>query len=546
MAFLPAGQFMKRASAAGVTPVITEDATTGRITVGNDVIKGVWHYKTLPNESYNQGGGNLYELYDKTSDPGMTKNIASFTQAAGWGNGKSTPIWIGIGGSGSTSIYAAGAPPAPNANYSFTDFISDNNLDAQLESHSTSVDAQGDAILNFTYSVHNQTTGKVWYRVVKQWTITPAGSINLRVNWTLLQNGWYSEPGIHFKWDRTMQWDRWEKYGSDFWGTGDKYTLGSSNLAKYLPADLPYNGDVVWAAFDELNRFKPDWVAFTGSASAPTVTMTGNLGFTGGSFSERDLEQNVGETKFNGRIIGEYGMHWLVWWGGNPPTGSSRYQELPANTGWTDNFTIRVSNSVSVPGPEIYQVGANFTADGALVSWVTDSDSNSSVEIKRPDGSWYTAAQDTTLERSHQLRISGLDPAGVYSYRVKSTNAQGNLAVSSGYTLESSNLPSFNLTLSEQNAYWQSYTDYLNGRLTVDFAINNKGSSMVRSVNILSVRASSGVTLGNNFPISLGDIPVGSSSNFSVTFMVPSSVVQYVCRFTGSALGPNGEVINLP
>jgi hypothetical protein len=56
-------QLYQKKAATSETPfVVREDSTLGHIFIENDQIAVVWHYKYIPSENYNQGGGNIYEL----------------------------------------------------------------------------------------------------------------------------------------------------------------------------------------------------------------------------------------------------------------------------------------------------------------------------------------------------------------------------------------------------------------------------------------------------------------------------------------------------
>ena len=91
---------LPRAEAFTAELQISEDPTNGHITVETGIIRAVWHTRTLASESYNQGGGALYGLYHKPTDPEMSRNLIAYPSFTGWGNGQSTALWSGSGGVG--------------------------------------------------------------------------------------------------------------------------------------------------------------------------------------------------------------------------------------------------------------------------------------------------------------------------------------------------------------------------------------------------------------------------------------------------------------
>lgn len=548
--FWPAGVSPVNAG-PGEPVVLSEDPVTGRITVETDTIKGIWHYKTLSSESNNQSGGSLYELYYKPMDPNMSRNLVSFYRSSGWGDGRSTPVWAGIGGVGSTDAYATDTAPGASRDYHFQDLIADNNMGGTLESHSAQVDAGGNALLTFTYRVRNQTTGKEWYRVQKFWTIEPGGAIKLRVDWNILSTGYFSELATRSNWSYDVGWDRFNKFGRDWLDpNGQRYLLGSSGISTQTAE-----------CWDYLNRFHPDWFALTGSSVVPTMKMTSDnngLGFTGsGSYllGSRVWGTPAGPTEEQCTVrasfpqIGSHSLSWMAWWSGNPPNGS-RYSRLQAGTTWSDSFVIELFPGSPGSGPDIQSVETRPISGGALISWTTDNDSDSVVEVSvEPDNpySWFPASRDDTLVRDHQIVVEGLRPETEYSYRVKSTDGDGNLSVSGGYNVLTPPPADVNFTLREENAYWANLSNYMNRQLTVDFSLRNDGPHDVNSVTISGADANSRVSVkSTDFPIILGNMAVTATSRFTLQYVVPPGTNSFQTVIYGSATAPNGEVISFP
>ncbi|MEK7817957.1 MAG: hypothetical protein AAB281_06880, partial [Actinomycetota bacterium] len=338
---------LPRAEAFTAELQISEDPTNGHITVETGIIRAVWHTRTLASESYNQGGGALYGLYHKPTDPEMSRNLIAYPSFTGWGNGQSTALWSGIGGVGSTTLYAAEAPPSQS--YNFADVIGENNQGGTLESQTASVDADGNAVLSFIYRVRNQASGRDWYRIHKRWTVEPAGAILLKVDWEILNSGHFTEPVLRTNWSRDLGWDRWVKYGRDWDNPAQmKYYLESDSIEEQN-------------CWDSLNRFVPDWFAYTGSETAPTLVMRPDYS---GGFVESGSYQ-IGASKWGSpanpaqeqcslpnRYVGAHVINWMAAWGGSPPKGN-RYRLLEAGTVWSDHFRIDLTDGLPAGSVEI-------------------------------------------------------------------------------------------------------------------------------------------------------------------------------------------------
>ena len=96
------------------------------------------------------------------------------------------------------------------------------------------------------------------------------------------------------------------------------------------------------------------------------------------------------------------------------------------------NPTIVLSSTDTTP-PVLSSVAAsNITSTAALVSWASNEASNSQVEYG-PTASYGAATPlDGQLVTSHTVSLSGLVANTDYFYRVRSADAAGNLATSSG------------------------------------------------------------------------------------------------------------------
>jgi len=526
---------------------VHDDTVNGRVTLETDAIKAVWHYKTLSSESNNQSGGSLYELYYKATDPGLEKNLVSFANRPNWGTGRSYTM-VGVSGIGSSGMYATNQPPTTGT-YSSDDQISDNNLSGELISHSVETDASGNTVLNFSFKVKSQSTnsthqpaGGYWYRVDKKWVIEPDSTIHLEVTRTILNTGYFSEPAVRMNWsgETNVGWTRYEKYGRE-------WSSQSNPLYTRTIADISQEQG---SCFNYYNQFQPDWIALTGSESAPSVRVVSDndgRGFAGsGSYalgasfwgpSGSSLEQCAYR-----QGISSYGVGWYAWWGGNPP-GSPRYKQLTAGTTWKDTFRIELTEGSIANAVSISNVSLNGLVQGhATFSWATDVTADTQLERRVAGGSWGAVSTDATRTLNHSVVIEDYD-ANAYEYLLKSKDANGNIAIRQLST-HSSNGTS--ILLGQRSSYWKSYTDFQDGNLTVDLFIKNNGLSAVSDLYINTINSSSRVTVVTPLPIAIGTVQGNTQVPFAVTYHVPQGVTLFRSMLTGVATGPDGDSIFLP
>jgi hypothetical protein len=84
--------------------------------------------------------------------------------------------------------------------------------------------------------------------------------------------------------------------------------------------------------------------------------------------------------------------------------------------------------------PVISNVQAtSITSSGAVIQWTTDEDSDSVVEYGTSPGNYTGSESDPAMVTGHSVTLSNLSASTTYYYRVKSTDASQNTAVSSEY-----------------------------------------------------------------------------------------------------------------
>lgn len=516
---------------------VSDDENTGNVVIENDTYKAVWKYKALAQESNNQSGGNLYGLYYKATDPQTLNNLVA---AANYGNGNSV-IWAGIGGSGATRMYAAESSPVSSGDNSFADLIGDNNLSGVLLDHRIEQADDGSIHISFTFDVKNQSTGVAWYQITKEWVAYPDSHLNLTINRKILRDGYISEPGTVFSWDKRGGWTRFEKYGHQ-WGEGD----ASDKMISINGID-----SVDGETWDSLNMFYPRWVRLAGSQSAPDITVEAVGGFeSSGLFnlgrslwngpSGATMEQSV----FGTSQVTAYAMAWLGWFGGNPPNGS-RYRHVTAQTSITDNYTVTLADEpVEMQDlPRITNVQKRYLGAGeAIISWDTNMPTASRVKFSET-GQWQereVAVPGNSIQ--HSVLLSGLRSNATYRFSVGENDS---LAIEGSGRLVTSQDSQVDLSLSLHHTLWRSYSDYQSGILTTQFSVINRGTVEAASVSIIGDSSTSGVE-SLNLPLSLGRLRSGQSTMFDVNFIVPPGVLSYRTDLYGTAIDNEGIQRNFP
>ncbi|HAI98792.1 TPA: hypothetical protein DCL30_04650 [Candidatus Peribacteria bacterium] len=100
--------------------------------------------------------------------------------------------------------------------------------------------------------------------------------------------------------------------------------------------------------------------------------------------------------------------------------GSGNQTSSTASTAATDN-TAPVISSISSGTPG---------ATSVTITWTTDESADSQIDYGATSAYGTTTTLDSTLTTSHSVTISGLTAETLYHFRVRSTDASGNLAVS--------------------------------------------------------------------------------------------------------------------
>jgi subtilisin family serine protease len=77
---------------------------------------------------------------------------------------------------------------------------------------------------------------------------------------------------------------------------------------------------------------------------------------------------------------------------------------------------------------------SNITPSGAAITWTTNEGSDTQIDYGTSPSYGVSSPLDTAMVTGHSVTLSGLLPATLYHYRVKSRDAEGNLAISADFT----------------------------------------------------------------------------------------------------------------
>jgi chitodextrinase len=133
------------------------------------------------------------------------------------------------------------------------------------------------------------------------------------------------------------------------------------------------------------------------------------------------------------------------------------------------------------------------TSSSATITWITDEVSNSQVEYGTTVSYGSASALNSSLTTSHSLSLSGLSASTLYHYRVKSSDASGNLAISNDQTFITSvqagdatppsvptNLSATAVSSSQINLSWNASTDNVG---VTGYRVYRNGSQITTTAN---------------------------------------------------------------
>ncbi len=120
--------------------------------------------------------------------------------------------------------------------------------------------------------------------------------------------------------------------------------------------------------------------------------------------------------------------------------GSHTFQvQATDNAGNTDPTPASYTWTVDTVAPVVSNVAvSSITISTAVITWTTDEPSNSQVQYGTTTAYGSTTPLDSTLAASHVVNLSGLTRGTLYHFRVKSSDAAGNLTNSADFTFTTS------------------------------------------------------------------------------------------------------------
>jgi hypothetical protein len=181
---------------------------------------------------------------------------------------------------------------------------------------------------------------------------------------------------------------------------------------------------------------------------APTVSLTAPTGgstVSGSVAVSANASDNVGvagvQFRLDGANLGSedttapYGITWDTTQATN---GSHALTAVARDAAGNSTISAPVSVTVAngdTTAPTISGVAAsNVSSGGATITWTTNEAADSAIEYGTTTAYGTVTAVDPSRVTAHSQAVSGLLPATLYHYRVRSRDAAGNLAMSGDFT----------------------------------------------------------------------------------------------------------------
>jgi hypothetical protein len=112
------------------------------------------------------------------------------------------------------------------------------------------------------------------------------------------------------------------------------------------------------------------------------------------------------------------------------------YDTSGNESGYSNEVSKAILAAPDTTPPSISGVASSgVTSTGATITWTTNEASDSQVEYGATASYGSSTAPDASLRMSHSQALAGLSAGTLYHYRVKSKDADGNLATSGDYTV---------------------------------------------------------------------------------------------------------------
>ncbi|MFZ5876797.1 MAG: fibronectin type III domain-containing protein [Nitrospirota bacterium] len=119
-----------------------------------------------------------------------------------------------------------------------------------------------------------------------------------------------------------------------------------------------------------------------------------------------------------------------------------RSTDAAGNTASSSDFSFTTSAAPDTTAPTLSSIAAgSVTGTGAVITWTTNEAASTQVEYGPTTAYDASTALNATLLTAHSAALSGLQAATTYNYRVRSTDAAGNTAVSGNRTFTTAAAP---------------------------------------------------------------------------------------------------------
>ena len=218
---------------------------------------------------------------------------------------------------------------------------------------------------------------------------------------------------------------------------------GATNWTTVLNSGF---GDVpIWGIVPRSALSTPPPPTTTVSVTAPTAgaTVSGTVTVTASASSSAGIagvQFQLDSANFGAQVkTAPYSISWNT----TTSTDGTHFlaavaQDTQGNLTTSSSTNVTVSNTPTPTPPVISAVNASPSATSAIITWTTDKTATSQVEYGATTNYGSQSTLDSTLVTVHSVTLSGLTASTVYQFRVHSTDAGGNAAVSSNFSFSTS------------------------------------------------------------------------------------------------------------
>ncbi|MDD4902432.1 MAG: choice-of-anchor Q domain-containing protein [Patescibacteria group bacterium] len=113
------------------------------------------------------------------------------------------------------------------------------------------------------------------------------------------------------------------------------------------------------------------------------------------------------------------------------------YQEEARGPAWD----VGADEYYDLTAPEISSIASSTTAYTATITWTTDEEATSTVSYGLTSAYGSASSSDIFASTTHSITLHGLTASATYHFQISSTDASGNRATSSDYTLTTDAAP---------------------------------------------------------------------------------------------------------